>query len=274
MSGGTRRAAAILLIALALVPFQAAPENHGITVFAAASTSPALNEVEQMFSGADRSRVRSVFASSASLARQIAAGAPADVFLSANGRWMDFLGARRAIEPASRTGLLTNRLVLVAPADSSLFIALEPGFSLARALGGGLLAMGDPDHVPAGIYGKEALSSLGIWPSVAPRVARAADTLAALALVARGEVAAGIVYASDARISDRVRVVAVFSADAHTPIAYPLAIVAGRCRASVVRFYNFLRSDRAAAVFVRHGFAAIPRATGPRATDGKPPCGP
>lgn len=226
-----------------------------VTVFAAASTAPAVEEASALFSSTHGIRVRAVFASSSTLARQIVNGAPADLFISANRAWMDHAAEANAIEAVSRMDLLGNRLVLIAPADSTLSLEIAPGFPLAARLGGGFLAMGDPDHVPAGIYGKAALEHLGVWPAVAGSVVRSQDVRAALALVERGEVAAGIAYATDAAITDGVRLIAVFPADSHPPITYPLAIVGGRDRPEVRKFHEFLGSKAAAAIFEGHGFA-------------------
>ncbi len=230
-----------------------------VTVFAAASTAPAVEAAAALFSSQQGVPVRTVFASSSTLARQIVNGAPADLYISANAAWMDHAADANAIEASSRVDLLGNRLVLIAPADSTLSLRIAPGFPLAAKLGGGRLAMGDPDHVPAGIYGKAALESLGAWPAVAASVVRAQDARAALALVERGEVAAGVAYATDAAITDGVRIVAGFPADSHPPITYPMAIVTGRGRPEVRKFYDFLISRAAAAVFERHGFAVPAR---------------
>ena len=230
-----------------------------VTVFAAASTAPAVEEASALFSSTHGIRVRAVFASSSTLARQIVNGAPADLFISANRAWMDHAAEANAIEAVSRMDLLGNRLVLIAPADSTLSLEIAPGFPLAARLGGGFLAMGDPDHVPAGIYGKAALEHLGVWPAVAGSVVRSQDVRAALALVERGEVAAGIAYATDAAITDGVRLVAAFPADSHPPITYPMAIVAGRDRPEVRKLYEFLMSKAVSAIFERHGFAVTSR---------------
>jgi molybdate transport system substrate-binding protein len=169
---------------------------------------------------------------------------------------MDFLVGRAAVVAGSRRDLLANRLVLVAPERSRLTMEIEPGFALAAALGDRRLAIGDPDHVPAGLYVKRALEHLGVWSALAPKLARSQHVRAALALVDRGEVAAGIVYATDARIAPRVRVVGTFPADSHPPITYPVAIVAGRASPPVQRFFDFLQASAAAEIFDRFGFHA------------------
>jgi molybdate transport system substrate-binding protein len=238
----------------------AGPRAEEVTFFAAASTANAVNAVVARYAatapgaGQDRPTVRPVFAASSTLAKQIVQGAPADLFLSASGAWMDYLAGRQAIDLASRVDLLGNRLVLVSPAHSRLSLAIAPGFPLARALDGGWLAIGDPAHVPAGIYAKAALEGLGVWPEVADRTARTADVRAALALVDRGEAAAGIVYQSDLAISSEIRLAGVFPKTSHPPITYPLARVAGTSSSAVERFYRFLLGSEARAIFRAHGF--------------------
>lgn len=249
----------ILLLFLMVAPLARAadsplPQDKDVTVFAAASTTDVLNDLIGRYKA---EAVRASFASSSALAKQIVNGAPADLFLSADREWMDFVASKKMLVEATRRDLLGNRLVLVAPLQSPLSLRVEPGFALGQALGDRRLAIGDPDHVPAGIYGKKALQSLGVWPTVENKLARTEDVRAALALVARGEVAAGIVYESDARISDRVKVIGVFSPDSHPPIAYPLAVIFGHDRPAVRRFYDYLFSSDAGAVFTKHGFRAM-----------------
>jgi len=230
--------------------------GEDVTVFAAASTTNALSEVAELYAASDSpgQEVRLVFAASSTLAMQISKGAPADLFLAANPAWMGYLAERQAILPESRRDLLGNRLVLIAPADSRLQIAIGPGLPLVEALGDGRLAVGDPAHVPAGIYAKAALETLGVWQAVAPRTARAANVRAALALVDRGEAAAGIVYQSDVAIGRRTRVAAIFPVSSHPPITYQLALVAGSNLSGAKRFYRFLLGPEAGAIFRKHGF--------------------
>src|SRR5690606_15484301 len=188
------------------------------------------------------------YAGASALARQIDAGAPADLFLSADQEWMDHVAARGLIQPRTRTTLLTNRLVLIAPAASRQSLMIRPGFPLARALGRGRLAMANPDAVPAGKYGKEALTRLGVWPSVAGRVERAQNVRAALALVARGEAPFGVVYATDALAERGVRVVGTFPANSHTPITYPIALLAKSRHRDAEAFRRYLTSAEAKAI--------------------------
>ncbi len=247
-----RRAASAALLILGTGPAAA-----DMLLFAAASTTTAMEEVMDVFARRGLGAVRASFAGSSALAQQIANGAPADIFVSANRQWMDFLSRQKAIVTTSRVDLLGNRLVLVVPDAAPPPAGNASAFPLARALGDGRLAIGDPDHVPAGIYARAALINLRVWDTVAARLAPMADVRAALALVERGEAAAGIVYATDARVARRVRVVGLLPADSHPPIVYPAAIVAGRDRPPVRRFLEFLTSPLAAAIFARHGFAAV-----------------
>lgn len=228
-----------------------------VTIFATASTAGPVGEIIRLFNAKDSGAAIASFASSSTLAQQIINGAPADIYLSASPQWMNHLAAEKAIESSSRFDLLGNRLVLIAPTDSALTVRIAPSFPLLPALAGGMLAMGDPDHVPAGIYGKAALVGLGVWDSVAGRVAGAQDVRAALALVERGEAAAGIVYATDALLTDRVRIVADFPPASHPPITYPVAVVAGRDRPEVRAFLALLKSPDAAAVFAKYGFIVL-----------------
>ncbi len=255
-----RRGLRVWLALLALlVPLSAGAgeERHeAVTLFAAASTIDAVNEIAETYAAKTGGSIRPVVAASSTLARQIAQGAPADLFLSASIDWMDHLQQQGMIEPSSRLALLSNRLVLVSPRGSNLQIDLAEGAALREALGSGRLAIGDPAHVPAGIYARQALEALGLWDQIAGRLAQAGNVRMALALVDRGEAAAGIVYETDAAISDGVRVVSAFPAAATPRIAYPLAIVTGRGNAAVRAVYDFLKGEEAAAIFRKHGFTA------------------
>lgn len=251
-----RRVVAVALCALALT---AAPASAGgIVVFAAASLKNALDEAAATFTAETGTDVTLAYAGSSALARQIEAGAPADVFISANVAWMDWLAARERIVHASRRDLLGNRLVLIAVGRGSPQIALEPGATLDTRLDEGRIAMALVDAVPAGIYGKAALTALGAWDALAPRVAQADNVRAALALVARGEAPYGIVYATDAAATDDVTVVAEFPAASHPPIVYPAAVVAETAdAAAAAEFIAFLASDAARPLFERQGFTVI-----------------
>jgi molybdate transport system substrate-binding protein len=198
--------------------------------------------------------VRFSFAASSTLAKQIESGAEADIFASADEQWMDYLAQRGRLDAATRRSRLGNTLVLVTPADQPRTVDIRPGFNLAALIGDGRLATGDPAHVPVGRYAQEALTNLGVWDAVGPRLARTDNVRAALILVERGEAPFGIVYGTDAAASVKVRVAGVFPAGSHAPISYPMAIVAKRDRPEVRRFYEFLLGPEAAAVFGKAGF--------------------
>nr|WP_240499901.1 molybdate ABC transporter substrate-binding protein [Sphingomonas montana] len=228
-------------------------------VLAAASLQESLTAAGDAWAARRHERPVLSFAASSALARQIDAGVPADLFVSADEAWMDDVARKGLVRAGTRVSFLGNRLVLVAPAGRGGGQATGPGtirrgFPLARALGAtGRLAMADPDAVPAGKYGRAALTALGVWPSVARRVARAESVRAALALVARGEAPYGIVYATDARAEKGVRVVGVFPANSHPPITYPVALLKGGSAAGEA-FRRFLISPAGRAIFRRHGF--------------------
>jgi molybdate transport system substrate-binding protein len=253
-------------LALALGLAAGASRADEITIFAAASTKDAVEDLAERYTGAGGAAVRTVFAASSTLAKQIAQGAPADLYLSANPSWMDYLAERDAIDAASRVDLLGNRLVLIVTGAGPAANA-ELGKLSAATLGAFLdtqltddrpIALADPSHVPAGLYAKAALEAFGLWQGLAERAARTADVRAALALVDRGEAPVGIVYATDAQISPRVRVAGWFPADSHPPIVYPLALVAGPANDEARAFYDYLRSADAAAVFRSYGFQVPP----------------
>ncbi len=250
--------ALLALVVLALLAAPAAPARAGqksLLVFAAASTTNALERIGRMFGRSRGVVVHNSFASSSTLAQQIARGAPAAVFISANPKWMDYLQKRGLLVPGSRVKLLGNRLVLIAPRGSPL-VSLQPrpGLDLSPYLEAGPLALGDPAHVPAGIYGRAALEGLGMWGPVAGRVAATANVRMALALVELGECPLGLVYASDARVSKKVKVVGRFPASCHPPIVYPAALVTGHQGPEARAYLEFLQSAPAAAVFRRFGF--------------------
>lgn len=232
-----------------------------VTVFAAASLTDALERLGDEFGRSTGIPVRFSFAASSVLARQIEAGAGADIFFSADQEWMDYLQQRGRIKEATRRNLLGNRLALIAPADSTLQLKITPGFALARALGGRRLATGDPDSVPVGRYAKNALTSLGVWQDVADRLVRAEDVRHALMFVSRGEVPLGIVYESDARIDRNVRVIDIFPAASHPPITYPVALTRS-ASAEASRFFDFVRGPAGRAAFEDLGFT-VPGTPGP-----------
>lgn len=225
-----------------------------LIVFAAASLREALSAVARQYTKESGTQIVESYAGSSTLARQIERGAPAAIFISADLDWMNYLEKRGLLKADSRRDLLKNELVLIAPAGSTTSLAIGPDFPLAAALGGGRLAMADPDYVPAGKYAKAALETLGVWPAVKGRIARGENVRTALNFVSRGEVPFGIVYRTDAEADRNVRIIGVFPADTHPPIIYPVALLATNANASAGAFYLFLQSARAAAIFRRHGF--------------------
>lgn len=228
-----------------------------ITVFAAASLTNALQDIAQHYQQGKEVKVVSSFASSSTLARQIEQGAPADLFISADQQWMDYAAQKKTLDDASRITLLGNDLVLVAADAKAQQVAINKTTDWKSLLKGQRLSVGDPDHVPAGIYAKEALQKLGSWSELEPVLARGNSVRAALALVERNETPYGIVYGSDAIASKKVTVAGVFPADSHKPVEYPMAMLKDHNSASVTAFYNYLKGPDAAAVFKRYGFTPV-----------------
>ncbi|MFM2287282.1 MAG: hypothetical protein RL684_425 [Pseudomonadota bacterium] len=242
------------ILLLGSIASLASAAEPGITVFAAASMTNVLQEVGAAYTDETKIPVVFSFAASSVLARQIESGAPADVFVSADQDWMNYLQSRNLIAPQTRSVVASNDLVLVAPADSKASLRIAPGFALAAALGdSGRLATGDPASVPVGKYAQAALTSLGVWASVEGRIAATDNVRSALAFVARGEAPLGIVYATDAKVEPRVRVVDVFPASSHEPIGYYAAATA-KGPADAAGFVRFLLGPKAQAIFARAGF--------------------
>ncbi len=232
---------------------QAAEEAQPILVFDAASLTDVMEDLGRAFSARSHVPVRSSPAASSALAKQIEAGAAADVFFSADLQWMDYLDQRKLLRPGSRHDVVRNRLVLIAPAESKVSVKIAPGFDLLKALGDGKLATGDPDSVPVGQYAHAALEKLGVWNGVASRIVRAENVRSALAFVARGEAPLGIVYRTDALADQRVRIVDEFPEDSHPPIVYPIALTT-RAGPAAQRFLDFVTSDAAKPIFRKYGF--------------------
>ena len=227
-----------------------------VTIYAAASLTSALQDLSKTAEKQGIS-LRMSFAGSSILAKQIALGAPADIYFSANVKWMDFLATEKLLEPNTRINLLGNALVIIAPEDEKFDVEPHADFDFPNAFDG-QLALGDPSHVPAGIYATEALKKLGWFTLLKNRIAPAMDVRGALTLVARGECAAGIVYATDATISNGVAVIATLPDSLlHTPIVYPIAIVKGRHTPTVEAAMHFFQSDTAAVIFQRYGFRVL-----------------
>jgi len=250
--------ALLIAIGLGLGPTSpgADADKPALTVFAAASLTDVLQEIGDAFTKETSIAVKFSFAASSTLARQIETGAPADAFFSADQDWMDYLQARNLIQRQTRHDVVANRLVLIAPLDSTLALKIAPDFPLAAALGNKRLAVGDPDSVPAGRYARAALVSLGVWDTVADRLAPADSVRSALAFVDRGETPLGIVYETDARIDKHVRVVDLFPPTSHPPIVYPLALTTS-AQPAAARFAAFVRSPVADAAFKAFGFVPL-----------------
>lgn len=247
-------AAILTLVAPLLAMNVSRAENRDIVVFAAASMKNALDEVSARYEAQTSKNVVISYAASSTLAKQILAGAPAQVFISADQDWMSFVEQNGAILPGSRRELLGNSLVLIAPKESTAQISIGPGFDLRSQLGDGRLAVAETTAVPAGRYAKAALTHFGVWTSLEDRLAQAVNVRAALALVARGEAPFGIVYATDAAAEPAVRVIATFPADAHPAIVYPAALTKDVIGEDAADFLAFASSTTAAAIFARHGF--------------------
>jgi molybdate transport system substrate-binding protein len=246
-----RRAAAAILLALA----GATAAAQDVTVFAGASLTNAFEDIAKAYRAKGGGPVRFSFASSSTLAKQIESGASADIFASADEQWMDYLAERKLIEPATRTTRLGNVLVLVTAPGDKRTIDIKPGFDLAGMIGNGRLATGDPAHVPVGRYAQQALTKLGVWDAVGPKIARADNVRAALFLVERGEAPFGIVYATDAAASGKVNVAGAFPPDSYPPVVYPIAVLAKRDRPEVRSFFEFLFGPEAQAIYRKAGFS-------------------
>lgn len=233
-----------------------AAAQEKLIVFAAASLTEALGDVGKAYAATGKPAPVYSFAASSTLARQIESGAPAAIYVSADEEWMDYLDARKLIDPASRASFLGNTLVLVVPEGQNLGVDIGAGLDLAGALKGRKLALADPTSVPAGRYAQAALTFLGAWRNVEPLVVRADNVRAALTFVERGEAAAGIVYATDAALTSRVAITGIFPAGSHPPISYSMAVVATNDGTEARAFHAFLLSDSARAIYRKYGFLA------------------
>ena len=233
-----------------------APDTK-LVIFAAASLKDALDEANATYQREKGQEAVTSFAASSTLAKQIEAAAPADIFISADLDWMDYLAKRNLIKPETRANLLGNRLVLIAPVVGVGKLDIAPNFPLARALGDGRLAIADPGSVPAGKYGKAALEALGVWSSVANKLAPAENVRATLLLVSRGEAPLGIVYQTDANSDKGVQVVGTFPDNTHPPIIYPIAVVAASTNPGAPGYIAFLRSPAARPIFEKQGFTVL-----------------
>ena len=240
---------------LALLACAVVHAEEPVRVFAAASLTNALGDAAAHWQRAGHPRPSLAFGASSALAKQVEAGAPADVYASADLKWMDYLDGRGKLAPGTRHELVGNTLVLIAPKARPYSVKMQPGFDLAGAFKG-KLCTGEPGVVPVGIYAQQALQKLGWWHALQGRIVGTDDVRTALAFVERSECGAGIVYATDARISDKVVVLAACPASTHAPIVYPVAAVKG-ARPQARAFLQFLRSPEAAAIFQRHGFTRL-----------------
>ena len=248
-------AATLSFYAASLMPAQA--QEKPLTVFAAASMKGSLDKVAGLYEKEKNVKVTISFAASSALAKQIEAAAPADVFVSADSKWMSYLVDKDLVKKAEVVNLLGNRLVLVAARDSAISLKVGKGFPLASTLGDGRLAMGEVKSVPAGKYGKESLEFYGVWRDVEGKVAGAENVRAALQLVTRGEAPLGIVYETDAKAEPKVRVVDTFAEESHKPIVYPVAPVAASTRSEAKDFVSFMNGPAAQAIFKDAGFTVL-----------------
>ena len=254
------RRRALFAVTAALLPATSAlaqSKEVVVVVLAAASLKNALDDAAAAWTRQTGKATRISYAASPALARQIEAGIPADLFISADVPWMDYVAHRKLIEPASRSDFLGNEIVLIAAKDSKTDLRIDRGFALRAALGDGRLAMANIDAVPAGRYGKAALEALGVWPSVAARVAQTENVRMALTLVSRGEAPLGIVYRTDAAADPKVRIVAAFPPASHPPIVYPMALLADSTNPGAGAFMAFLKSPAARPFFEKQGFIVL-----------------
>ncbi|SMC91960.1 molybdate ABC transporter substrate-binding protein [Rhizobium sp. RU36D] len=246
---------ALILGALALAPLPAAAEN--LTVFAAASLKDVLGSIAGEWKAAGHGEVTLSFAGSSALAKQIEQGAPADIFLSADLQWMDYIEKAGLLADGTRVNLLGNSIVLIAPKDSTTELKIADGFALVDVLGNEKLAMANTDAVPAGVYGKAALTSLGVWDKVKDKVAQAENVRAALLLVSRAEAPLGIVYETDAKADPSVKILDRFPESSHPPIVYPGAVLKESKSAEAKEFLAFLSGPKAVEIFKAAGFTPL-----------------
>jgi molybdate transport system substrate-binding protein len=245
------------ILGLLLAAAQPLAAQEAVTVFAAASMKNALDDANAAFTKATGVKVTASYAASSALAKQIEQGAPADVFLSADLQWMDYVAEHKLIKPDTRVNLLGNKLVLIAASDSKLDkVEIKEGFDIARLAGDGRIAVADVKAVPAGLYAKAALEKLGAWKAAEPKLAMAENVRATLAFVARGETPIGIVYETDAKVEPKVKIVGRFPDGSHPPVTYPVAATA-TAKAATALYLAFLRSGEAKAIFEKYGFSIL-----------------
>jgi molybdate transport system substrate-binding protein len=254
----TLRLGAIALLAWTYPQAPAEAQGTDVVVFAAASLKNALDGVNTQWQKETGKKATISYAASPALAKQIEQGAPAQMFISADLDWMDYLARKSLIKPDTRSNLLGNRIVLIAPRDKAQTVEIKPGFDLAKLLGDGRLAIANVDSVPAGKYGKAALVKLGIWTSVSNKVAQADNVRAALLLVSRGEAPAGVVYQTDAAADPNVKIIGTFPEDTHPRIIYPVALTAGASHPGAAAFLAYVKSAKARSLFEAQGFTVLP----------------
>jgi molybdate transport system substrate-binding protein len=247
----------LLILAVGAWVTDASAQQNKLVIFAAASLKDALDEANAAFQRDKGQETTTSYAASSTLAKQIEAAAPADILISADLDWMDYLAKKNLIRPDTRVNLIGNQLVLIAPANSTAKLDIPPSFALAQVLGSGRLAIADPSAVPAGKYGKAALEALGVWSSVADRLAPAENVRATLLLVSRGEAPLGIVYRTDAASDRAVKIVAGFPADSHPPITYPIAVVSSSTNPGAAGYVAYLKSPAARRIFEKQGFTVL-----------------
>jgi len=253
----TRRLFLLALVLAAQLAVVSAAEAKDLVVFAAASLKNALDEASAAYEKETGVKALISYAASSTLAKQVENGAPADIFISADLDWMDYLQKRNLIKADTRLTLLGNKLVLIAPKDSKIdHVNIAPGFDLAGLAGNGRIATGDVRAVPVGLYAKAALEKLGVWAAVEPKMAMAENVRAALVLVARGEAPLGIVYETDAKVDPGVKIVGVFPEDSHPPIVYPVALTK-EAKPEAAQYLAFLRMPDARMIFEHYGFDVL-----------------
>jgi molybdate transport system substrate-binding protein len=247
----------VLVGGIVAMPIQARAADQEVLVFAAASLKNALDDVIAAYGQDSGAKVTASYAASSALAKQIEQGAPAQLFISADLDWMDYVAKKNLIKPDTRSNLLGNRIVLIAPKDKAQTVEIKAGFDLAKVLGDGRLAMANVDAVPAGKYGKAALEKLGAWANVSSKVAQAENVRAALLFVSRGEAPAGIVYQTDAAADANVKIIGVFPEDTHPRIIYPIALTANAAHPDATAFLAYIKSAKAKPVFEAQGFTVL-----------------
>jgi molybdate transport system substrate-binding protein len=250
-----------LFTAFAILCGSASPpalaQDKSLIVFAAASMKNALDDIDAAYTAKTGTRIVASYAASSALAKQIEQGAPADIFASADTDWMEYATAKKTINEPTRINLLGNSIVLIAPQDTKIdHVTITPGFDLAKLAGDGKIATGDVNAVPVGRYAKAALEKLGAWPAAVPKLAMAESVRAALTLVARGEAALGIVYATDAKVEQGVKIIGTFAPESHPAIIYPVAATT-TAKADTSNYLAFLRTSAAKAIFEKYGFTFL-----------------